>query len=245
MKNLKFLLTIGLLWKMLIQPLMAVDNADNNSDNADNVPTFSAPTNNPIYVNGYSAGLSAGMNQCRQFPAACGIGKNSTFSGQIEATPEGYIINVIDGMTQCQQDPASCQIVVNQNTDGSTQAGITQCTQDPKSCGIDLKGTKEEGIAQCRRNPQSCGIIVDTEALIQQGMTICQADPQTCGITLNESAPLPHATFSLPAGEFSVPAVDVLNLLDDTMMTYQVQLKLIPGREPLSFSLVEAIPLPK
>jgi hypothetical protein len=237
MKLLK--MTSGFLYFLLLLNPSAI--AEDNQSPADQPP---AVYSNPIYVNGYADGVAAGMNLCRRFPASCGIGTETSLTSSVEPIGGNYVINVIDGAKKCQENPESCGIQVNPNDDGSTQAGKAECQQDPESCGILVKGTKEEGIAQCRENPPSCDIEVDRDALIQEGIEMCKAHPSLYGIETSPPAlesPL-VASFSIRDGWLYLPMVEVLNPLDESVMTYEARLKLMTGMTPLSFSLIEAVP---
>ncbi len=198
---------------------------------------------NPIYLNGYAEGVVAGMNQCRRFPASCGLDGHADFSTlPLTDAEENITIQVINGLTHCQQNPSSCGITVDYNTDGSTETGIEQCQRDPVSCGIETQGSKQEGISQCRLDPMSCGINLDRDSLLEEGKNICRINPLECGI-ISTSTPL-HGHFDIETGWLHLPAVDVSNLIDkDGTVTYTVGMQLIVGREPLSFSLVEAVPI--
>ncbi len=232
-----FKVTSSFLYLLLYHPAIAEE-----TQNFDDQPP--AVYSNPIYVNGYADGVATGMNLCRRFPASCGIGAETSLTTVVELTGGNYVINVIDGAKRCQENPESCGITVNLNTDGSTQAGKEECQRDPESCGIQVQGTKEEGIAQCRENPQSCDIEMDREALIQEGIEMCKAHPSLYGI---ETQPPPLesplvASFSIDDGWLYLPMVEVLNPFDESVTTYEARLKLMTGMEPLSFSLIEAIP---
>jgi hypothetical protein len=117
---------------------------------------------------------------------------------------------------------------VNQNIDGSTEQGIAQCRRDPLSCGIDidpnLNNVIKETIAQCQNNPTFCGI----------DLTQCPTPNQTKII---------RGFFSLSDGSLHLPAIDVPNVFNNNVISYEVEMKIVPGREPLSFSITSAIPL--
>jgi hypothetical protein len=78
-------------------------------------------------------------------------------------------------------------------------------------------------MAQCRNNPGFCGISLSN-----------------CPASTNKVV---HGFFSLSEGSLYLPAIDVPNIFNSTVITYQVQMKLIAGREPLSFAITSAVPV--
>ncbi len=206
------------------------------------------PASCEIEVNLNDDGSTAdGIAQCQNDPASCEIEVNLNTDGSTTA-----------GVTQCQDDPASCDIEVNFNTDGSIADGIAQCQNDPASCGITVDyntdGSTQAGIAQCQKDPLSCGIQVNPNVTkaFQEAKTQCKNNPISCGIDIKNCpvdsrqtcTPIKvHGFFSLGQGDLYLPAVDVPTAFDGTVTTYQVEMKLISGREPLSFSVEKAVPL--
>jgi hypothetical protein len=234
-------------------------------------------------------------DQCKQFPASCGIkvGPNtdgSTEEGieqcrqdpttcEIELNPdkdEFIQAGIEQGVAKCQADPSSCEIAGNE--DGSTEEGIEQCRQDPQACQIESKqdgitqcqtnpttcginvnnntdGSTQEGIAQCQKNPNSCGIQVDPNLsqVIQETIAQCRHNPTFCGIDTTQctspsnpvNSQLVHGFFSLTEGSLYLPAIDVPNIFDGSVTSYEVQMKIIPGREPLSFTVIQVAPIEK
>jgi hypothetical protein len=140
---------------------------------------------------------------------------------------------------------------VNQNTDGSTGEGIAVCQKNPADCGIivnqNTDGSTQAGIEQCQKNPASCRIALDQpvnfDSLIEEGMAQCRANPVACGVTHGCTTPL-HSAFSLTQGTLLIPAVDVPDPFGKAI-TYEVIMKLIPGVDPLSFTVTSAIAVPK
>jgi hypothetical protein len=118
-----------------------------------------------------------------------------------------------------------CGIIVNQNTDGSTQAGIEQCQKNPASCRIALDQP------------------VNFDSLIEEGKTQCRANPTACGIHSSCATPA-RSYVSLTNGTLFIPAVDVPDPFGKSV-TYEVGMKLLPGVEPLSFSVTSAAAIPK
>ncbi len=189
-----------------------------------------------------------GIAQCQNDPKSCGIETNQNTDGSTS-----------QGIAQCQNDPKSCGLEINQNTDGSTLEGITQCQNDPSSCGITITqntdGSTIEGIRQCQNDPLSCEIIVNPNLnkIIQETKAQCQREPASCGIDINNcptsvpdqpaSLVKVHGFFSLSDGKLYLPAVDVPTALDGTVTTYEIELKIIPGREPLSFVITKGAPI--
>ncbi|RKZ92814.1 MAG: hypothetical protein DRR19_03100 [Candidatus Parabeggiatoa sp. nov. 1] len=222
----------------------------------------------PQYVNGYYAGTEVGMAFCRNNPSACGISrylpngvsdediKNETMA-QCQKDPSACEIDtdayIKEGQQQCLNDPASCQI----DTAAYTEAGRQQCQNDPASCDIeanlDTTACIEEGRQQCRNDPPSCGISInpDINNAIQETKAQCQTNPASCGIDMANCPTTPgsscgsstNALFSLSDGNLHLPAVEVPTGFDGSVTTYQVQMKIISGREPLSFSVTSAVPL--
>ncbi len=216
---------------------------------------------------GITLGAEDGIEECRKDPKSCDIEVDQNTDGATEegikkcqTDPTSCNIDVTQkGVEQCQKDPASCSIDVNQNKDGSTQDGIAQCQNDPTSCGIDvnqnLDGATKDGIAQCQNDPESCGIPVNIT--VQEVLTQCQQAPASCGINVNNctaTSPGPtlppgvnpiHGIYYPMHGKLSLPAVDVPSLFDESVTTYQVEMQLIPGVEPLSFSLTSVAPSEK
>lgn len=212
-------------------------------------------------------GIEQGQEQCRQDPAACNI--------ELNPGKEQFVQDGIErGIAKCKDDPSSCDIAGND--DGSTQAGIEQCRQDPQSCEIESKqdgitqcqnnpatcgitvnnntdGSTQEGIAQCQNNPNSCGIQVDPnlDEVIQETIVQCRHNPIFCGIDTTQctsptiNSQLIHGFFSLTEGSLYLPAIDVPNIFAGNVTTYEVQMKLIPGQEPLSFTVTQVIPIEK
>lgn len=180
-------------------------------------------------------------DQCKQFPASCGIKVGPNTDGSTE-----------EGIEQCRQDPQSCQIE-------SKQDGITQCQTNPTTCGITVNnntdGSTQEGIAQCQKNPNSCGIQVDPNLsqVIQETIAQCRHNPTFCGIDTTQctspsnpvNSQLVHGFFSLTEGSLYLPAIDVPNIFDGSVTSYEVQMKIIPGREPLSFTVIQVAPIEK
>jgi hypothetical protein len=191
---------------------------------------------------------SEGIAQCQNDPSSCGIEVNQNTDGSTS-----------EGIAQCQNDPSSCGIQFNQNTDGSTLEGITQCQNDPSSCGITINqntdGSTIAGIQQCQNDPLSCEIIVNPNLnkIIEETKAQCQREPASCGIDINNcpssGSDQPtglvnvHGFFSLSDGKLYLPAVDVPTALDGTVTSYELELKIIPGREPLSFVIVDFAPI--
>jgi hypothetical protein len=189
-----------------------------------------------------------GIEKCQENPADCDIVVDPNDDGSTEA-----------GIALCQENPADCDIEVNLNKDGSTNEGIEQCQTNPADCGIEVNantdGSTEEGIKQCQDDPLSCDILVNPNIneLIKETRAQCQANPASCGIEGNScstDAPelsgdpiLIHGFFSLSNGNLYLPAVDVPTAFDGTVTTYEVEMKLIPGYEPLSFSVTNAVPI--
>jgi len=206
------------------------------------------PQSCEIEVDSNTDGSTAeGIAQCKNDPASCDI--------EVDSNTDG---STAEGMAQCQNDPASCDIEVNFNTDGSIAEGIAKCQNDPASCGITIDfntdGSTQAGIAKCQEDPLSCGIQVNPNATkaFQEAKNQCQRNPPSCGIditncpTISEQNCVPimvHGFFSLSHGDLYLPAVDVPTALDGTVTTYQVDMKIISGREPLSFSVEKVVPL--
>lgn len=88
------------------------------------------PTSCGISVSQNTDGSTqTGIDQCKANPTSCGISISSGY------TEEQMSAAIIAGKQNCKISPASCGITVNQNTDGSTQAGIDQCKADPNCKG--------------------------------------------------------------------------------------------------------------
>ena len=202
--------------------------------------------------------------ECRLDPASCGIemgnADGSTEEGiaQCKNDPKSCDIDVEQDIacpTQtcteiCQNNPADCGI----NMTGTLEEGIQQCQNDPLSCGINQNtdGSTDMGIEQCQNDPLSCGISVNPSVndAVQEIIAQCQKNPSICGI--NTSTPHPdevctptfvHGSLSLSDGTLYLPAIDVPTAFDGTVTTYQVQMELIPGRSPLSFSTTNVVPI--
>jgi hypothetical protein len=179
--------------------------------------------------------------ECQRDPASCGIK-----DGQTQKEIEDQI------KAECLDDPASCGIETD-NSDGSTKEGIAQCKNDPQSCGIPVSqdGTCsttlqqgiQQGIQQCKDDPQSYGIPVSQDGTcsttfqqgiqqgIQQGKKQCKDDPASCEIIIE------NAYFSMSDGKLFLPRVDIHTAIDGTLTTLKVEMQMIPGRDPLSFSI--------
>lgn len=240
----------------------------------------SSPSHSPEYNNGYNDGLKYGMNLCSKTPQACGISLSSDntnsdleqqIKDQCKQFPASCGIQVgpntdgstEEGMAQCRQDPTTCGIELNPDKDQFIQEGIKQgiakCQADPSSCEIagNNDGSTQAGIDQCRQNPTTCGITVNnnTDGSTQAGIAQCQKDPNSCGIQINTTectwppnpvnSQLVHGLFSLTEGSLYLPAVDVPNIFDNSVTSYEVQMKIIPGREPLSFTVIQVTPIEK
>jgi len=82
-----------------------------------------------VRAEGFNEGIRAGIAQCQNDPASCGI--NVTVNQDTNGSTQA-------GIAQCQNDPASCgiNVTVNQDTNGSKQEGIDQCKADTVACGI-------------------------------------------------------------------------------------------------------------
>ncbi|EDN69771.1 secreted protein [Beggiatoa sp. PS] len=189
-----------------------------------------------------------GIEKCQKNPADCDIVVDPNDDGSTEK-----------GITLCQENPADCDIKVNLNKDGSTEEGIEQCQKNPTDCGIEVDtntdGSTEEGIRQCQDDPFSCGILVNPNIneLIKETKAQCQINPASCGIDgntcptnlpeLSGDPILIHGFFSLSNGNLYLPAVDVPTAFDGTVTTYEVEMKMIPGYDPLSFSVINAVPI--
>jgi len=204
------------------------------------------------------------MAQCQKDPSACEIDTDAYIKeGQQQCLndPASCQIDTAAyteaGRQQCQNDPASCDIEVNLDTTACIEEGRQQCRNDPASCGIevnlDTTACIEEGRQQCRNDPPSCGISInpDINNAIQETKAQCQTNPASCGIDMANCPTTPgsscgsstNALFSLSDGNLHLPAVEVPTGFDGSVTTYQVQMKIISGREPLSFSVTSAVPL--
>jgi hypothetical protein len=185
--------------------------------------------------------------ECLDDPASCGIETDNS-DGSTKK-----------GIAQCKNDPQSCGIPVSQDGTCSTtlqqgiQQGIQQCKDDPQSYGIPVSqdGTCsttfqqgiQQGIQQCKDDPQSYGIPVEQDGTcsttlqqgiqqgIQQGKKQCKDDPASCEIIIE------NAYFSMSDGKLFLPRVDIHTAIDGTLTTLKVEMQMIPGRDPLSFSI--------
>jgi hypothetical protein len=100
--------------------------------NADVVVTPPATTYTQTQLD---AAVAAAKTACASNPASCGITSSSGFTqAQLDAAAQ-------QAKQACVTNPASCGITVNQNTDGSTQAGIDQCKADPNCKGTTVAST--------------------------------------------------------------------------------------------------------
>jgi hypothetical protein len=137
-----------------------------------------------------------------------------------------------EGIQQCQNDPSSCGII--QNADDSLDMGIKQCQNDPSSCGIIVSNSVNDAVqeikAQCQKNPEICGIEVN-------GST--SSSDKFC------TPVIVHGSFSLKDGKLFLPAVDIPTAFDGTVTTFEIEMEIISGREPLSFTIINAIPVKK
>jgi hypothetical protein len=206
--------------------------------------------------------------ECRIDPASCGIE-----TGNYDDSAEAYIAQGIaqcqtdpqccEGNTTCstqactdicQTSPSDCGI----NITGTLEEGIQQCQNDPSSCGItqNAEGELETGIQQCQNDPSSCGIIVSNSVndAVQEIKAQCQKNPAICGIEVNGSTSTSddsctsvfvHGSFSLNDGKLFLPAVDVPTAFDGTVTTFEIEMEIISGREPLSFTIINAVPVEK
>ncbi|MCK5524773.1 MAG: hypothetical protein KAI83_16735 [Thiomargarita sp.] len=185
--------------------------------------------------------------ECLDNPASCGIKTAEQIQKEIEEKIKA----------ECLDNPASCGINTG-NYDGSTEEGIAKCKNDPQSCGIPVcsipveqdstcSTTLQQGIQQgiqlCKDDPQSYGIPIEQDGTcsatleqgIQQGIQQCRKqckdDPAYCEIIIE------NGYFSMSDGKLFLPRVDVPTPLNGTMTILQVEMQMIPGRNPLSFSV--------
>jgi hypothetical protein len=187
--------------------------------------------------------IAQGIAQCQKDPQCCeiAIDKNTTCSTQACTDI-------------CRNKPSDCGI----NITGTLEEGIQQCQNDPSSCGIiqNADGSLEKGIQQCQNDPSSCGIIVSSSVndAVREIKAQCQKNPAICGIEVNSSTSpsddsctsvIVHGSFSLNDGRLFLPAVDVPTAFDGTVTTFEIEMEIIPGREPLSFTIINVVPVEK
>jgi hypothetical protein len=103
----------------------------------------SGSTQPPVTGGDFDSGKQAGIQQCVNDPASCGITVSAGNSGT--STGGDFDSGKQAGIQQCVNDPASCGITVSAGDSGTStggdfdsgkQAGIQQCVADPASCGI-------------------------------------------------------------------------------------------------------------
>lgn len=187
--------------------------------------------------------IAQGVAQCQKDPQCCEIAIDKNTSCSTQACTD-----------ICQNDPSDCGI----NIIGTLEEGIQQCQNDPSSCGItqNADGSLEKGIQQCQNDPASCGIIVSNSVnnAVQEIKAQCQKNPAICGINESGSTStsddsctsvIVHGSFSLNDGKLFLPAVDVPTAFDGTVTTFEIEMEIISGREPLSFTIINAVPVEK
>lgn len=81
----------------------------------------------------------------------------------------------------------------------------------------------------------------DIDAAREEGRQECTDDPSSCGIIIGGMEGT-HATFIPSTGTLSIPYVDVPDYFGG-IITYSVDLTIIPEAEPLSFSLSGTAPV--
>ncbi|RKZ83072.1 MAG: hypothetical protein DRR19_19640 [Candidatus Parabeggiatoa sp. nov. 1] len=137
---------------------------------------LSMPASADCFQDGFNAGQSAGIQQCKDNPGDYGLVK----SGAI--TQAG----IDDGKKQCKDDPVKCGLFSNPNT--ATKTAIEKyCSTDDDFCGI--TETQAGNLAQ-RINDNcdldnNCGITIVTPEGKTAGKNECRENPVECRLFPN------------------------------------------------------------